>query len=195
MTRLGSFLFLRIKKDGQDARFDVFKICQVSWMGCWSSQAIWVIMIQLPILLINERDDSAEYKIKDYITISVFMVLWVIGFICETAADNEKFVFKCRAENRGKYINSGIWRYSRHPNYFGEILMWLCISLLVISKDLKDGPMYSALVSPGFTMFLLLGVSGIPMVDASGWKRWGHLEEYKAYMKNTSVLIPWFPHV
>lgn len=138
MTRLGSFLYLRIKKDGQDARFDVFKICQLSWMGVWSVQAIWVIMIQIPILLINERDDSTTYSVKDYITLSVGMILWVVGFICETAADNEKFVFKCKVQNKGKYICQGIWRYSRHPNYFGEILMWLCLSIIVICKDFTD---------------------------------------------------------
>ena len=73
--------------------------------------------------------------------------------------------------------------------------MWLCLSVIVICKDFTDGQMYAALVSPGFTMFLLLGVSGIPMVDSVGLKRWGHLEDYKAYIKNTSILIPWFPYV
>jgi steroid 5-alpha reductase family enzyme len=73
--------------------------------------------------------------------------------------------------------------------------MWLCLAIIVICKDFKDGQLWGALISPGFTMFLLLCVSGIPMVDALGMKRWGHIEEYRLYMKNTSSLIPWIPYV
>jgi len=105
MTRLGSFLYLRIEKDGRDERFDMFKICFLSWMGCWTIQAAWVTLIQLPILLINERDDNVgAYTAKDWATFIVFILLWVVGFVIESSADNEKFVFKCRPANKGKWI-------------------------------------------------------------------------------------------
>ena len=143
--------------------------------------------------MINERDDSDFGGLNDWIVFGVGMFLWVVGFLTESAADNEKFVFKCRPVNKGKWIESGIWRYSRHPNYFGETLMWFSLALIVVSKNWKEGQLYGALISPGFTMFLLFGVSGIPMVESSGEKRWGHIKEYRNYMDNTSAVIPWFP--
>lgn len=117
----------------------------------------------------------------------------MVGFFIECIADNEKFVFKTRAANKGKFISTGIWSYSRHPNYFGEMLMWWSLALLVICVDFKDNKLYGSLSSPIFTMILLLGVSGIPMVESLGEKRWGHLKEYQDYNKNTNLLIPWFP--
>lgn len=108
-------------------------------------------------------------------------------------ADNEKFVFKTKAANKGKFINSGIWKYSRHPNYFGEILMWWSLCLIVICTDFKDNNVYGSLSAPLFTMLLLLGVTGIPMLEAIGQKRYGDQKDYQEYVKNTSILIPWCP--
>jgi len=117
----------------------------------------------------NIKDDPiSEYKVKDNVILSVFGLLWIAGFIVECTADNEKFVFKTRAVNKGKFINSGIWKYSRHPNYFGEILMWWSVCIIVICADFNDFKLFGSLTSPLFTMVLLLGVSGIPMVDAIG---------------------------
>lgn len=194
LTRLGSFLYLRIEKDGRDERFNDLKRTFVSWTVPWIFQAAWVTLIQAPVILMNIREDPIkEYGVKDIVTLSVFGVLWIVGFIVECTADNEKFVFKTRAVNKGKFITTGIWKYSRHPNYFGEILMWWCVCIIVVCADFTDWKLYGSLTSPFFTMVLLLGVSGIPMVDAIGLKRWGHVKEYQEYTKNTSLLIPWFP--
>jgi len=142
----------------------------------------------------NEKEDPiSEYTVKDWITLSVFGVLWIVAFFTECTADNEKFVFKVRAENRGKFITTGVWRYSRHPNYFGEILMWWCICLIVICADFEDNKLYGSLAAPAMTMLLLLGITGIPMLDTIGMKRYGHIKEYQDYCKNTSLLIPWCP--
>jgi len=100
-------------------------------------------------------------------------------------------VFRCNPENKGKFITTGIWRYSRHPNYFGEILMWFS---LAISVTMADQTMYWSFLSPLFSSFLLLCLSGVPMVERAGKKKWGDNPEYVAYMENTSCLIPWFPN-
>lgn len=87
----------------------------------------------------NEKADPiSEYEVKDYVTLSIFGLLWIVGFFTECTADNEKFIFKTRAANKGKFISTGIWKYSRHPNYFGEILMWWCLCLIVICSDFED---------------------------------------------------------
>ena len=141
--------------------------------------------------MINSRLDTTLIGPIDYTA----LVLWVLGFATEFAADNEKFVFRSRPENRSKFITSGIWAYSRHPNYFGEILMWAALALSTsCTKDIKGhaNPLY-AWLSPVFTAFLLLFVSGVSMVEKAGNEKWGHLPEYQHYTKNTSCVIPWFP--
>lgn len=183
LVRLGTFLYLRIEKDGKDVRQDQYKVNRLTWTTPWFVQAVWVILIQSPCLIINQKEDPvSEYKVKDWVSLSVFGVLWIIGFLIECQADNEKFIFKVRASNKGKFINSGIWKYSRHPNYFGEILMWWCMCLIVIFYDFKDNQVYGSLSAPLFTMLLLCGVSGIPMLTEIGKKRWGHIKEYNDYI-------------
>ena len=191
MTRLGSFLYLRISKDAKDERFDDIKRCRFAFAGMWTTQAAWVSLIQVPVLLINSRVDTTPIGPVDYIS----LVLWVLAFLIEAKADNEKFVFRSKPENRKKFITDGIWSLSRHPNYFGEILMWASIALCVTFTQEVDGKasVYYSWISPAFTAFLLLFVSGIPLVEKHGEEKWGHLEEYQHYMKNTSCLFIWFP--
>jgi len=123
------------------------------------------------------------------------LVGWLIGFTFEVAADVEKFVFRTKPENKGKFIQDGVWALCRQPNYFGEILMWCSIALAVSMSAYKSGDntLYWAWLSPFFTTFLLLKVSGIPMIEAAGKKKWGHLPEYQNYMANTNRLIPGRP--
>jgi len=191
MTRLGSFLYLRISKDGRDERFDDLKKTWWSFLGCWTIQALWVVVIQTPVILINSRQDTTPLGPADYAAVA----FWILGFMIEFCADNEKFVFRSNQDNRSKFITSGIWAYSRHPNYFGEILMWAALALSAgFTKDIKGhaSPLF-AWLSPVFTAFLLLFVSGVTMVEKAGNEKWGHLPEYQHYVKNTSCLIPWFP--
>lgn len=191
LTRLGSFLYLRIKKDGKDERFEPLKPVWLSFLGAWTIQAAWVVLIQLPVLLLNGRDDALPTNAVDVLALS----LWLVGFLIECAADIEKFTFRLDPANKNKFITEGIWRYSRHPNYFGEILMWTAMALDASAAGVAMGS-YAALgawISPLFTAVLLLKVSGVPMVEAAGEKKWGTDPEYRAYMEGTSCLVPWFP--
>jgi len=124
------------------------------------------VLIQTPVIIINSRLDTTPLGPIDY----VCGALWLIGFLIESSADNEKFVFRSNAANKSKFINQGIWRYSRHPNYFGEILMWssiaLCVSMTADQKGLAST--WFAWLSPAFTAFLLLFISGINLVEERG---------------------------
>ena len=118
----------------------------------------------MPIILINEQEDLASVGLFDVLA----LVGWVIGFVIEVSADVEKFVFRCNTANKDKFITQGVWSYSRHPNYFGEILMWVCIALSVSTTSFSNWILMFSWLSPAFTAFLLLKVSGVPMVEAAG---------------------------
>ena len=121
MTRLGTFLYNRILRDGKDGRFDHIKPLWFSFLGAWSIQAVWVTLIQMPVILINLVDDSANTSISP--VEGICMALWLGAFLIEAAADSEKMQFRADPANKSKYITTGLWAYSRHPNYFGEISM------------------------------------------------------------------------
>lgn len=186
MIRLGSFLYARILKDKKDERFDHIKTVWWSFMGAWTIQADWVLIIQLPAVLLNTSELYSE-TLDTYQYVA--MAGWVFGFLIEVLADSQKSAFRKIPENRHKYITSGLWRYSRHPNYFGEIIMHSSLGALAAIS----GGLYFALLSPVFTWFLLLKVSGVPMLEKAGMKKWGGDPVYVNYMTNTSCIIPWFP--
>lgn len=193
MTRLGTFLYNRILKDGKDDRFSKIKPVWLSFLGAWTIQAAWVTMVQLPVVLLNTVEDTAPLHVADIAA----MILWFVAFLIEAAADSEKMVFRSIAANKHKYITTGLWRFSRHPNYFGEILMWTAMALLSSSAAVQlEAPiLHAAWVSPAFTALLLLKVSGVPMVERAGEKKWGKDPAYRAYMDNTPCIVPWFPSV
>ena len=193
MTRLGTYLYNRILKDKKDGRMDAFKLTFLSWINVWVFQAAWVAIVELPVMLLNSVDDSNHSSVS-YVDI-VGMSLWFVGFLFEVVADTEKDVFRSKAENRHKYITTGVWSYSRHPNYFGEILMWCSLSLITSGAaiDLGNSQLHASWISPMFTFLLLQFVSGVAMVEMAGNKKWGDDENYVKYMKETSCIIPWFP--
>jgi steroid 5-alpha reductase family enzyme len=196
MTRLGTYLYGRILKDGKDGRFDTFKLTFLSFLNVWVFQAAWVAIVQLPVMLVNSIDDSSS---SSSMFLPVFdgicMLIWFVGFIIEVIADTEKMVFRNDEKNKHKYITSGIWSLSRHPNYFGEILMWSALSMISSNVALEHNKMilHAAWMSPIFTFLLLRFASGVPMIEKAGHKKWGNDPNYVKYMKETSMIIPWFP--
>jgi steroid 5-alpha reductase family enzyme len=133
-------------------------------------------------LIITQKEDALEFKVLDYIG----CVLFFCGFLCETIADIQKLRFRSNPENKEKFIKSGLWKYSRHPNYFGEILLWLAFALIALSGSQS----YFVFISPVFVALLLIFVSGIPLLEKSADERFGDSEEYQIYKKSTPVLIP-----
>ena len=182
--RLGSFLFSRIHKDGEDKRFRTIKPSATQFFMTWTLQGLWVSLCSMCALTAISSESGVVVNAFYYLGV----VLFIYGFYTEVKADNEKSKFRSVPENRDKFITTGLWAKSRHPNYFGEIVLWAAIAL--ISLPSLSGLQYITLISPIFTYVLLVHVSGVRMLEARGQKKWGHLEEYKAYQKSTPMLFP-----
>jgi len=182
--RLGTFLFRRIRKAGKDDRFDEIKPSFIRFLNAWTIQALWVTFTASAALI---GITTAARKDLDLFALIGFLV-WLAGFSIEVIADAQKSRFNADPANRGKFIHTGLWSCSRHPNYFGEILLW--VGVLIITLPVLHGWQWVALISPLFVAFLLTRVSGIPLLEKKADARWGGQPEYEEYKKNTPVLIP-----
>ncbi|MEM7275316.1 MAG: DUF1295 domain-containing protein [Actinomycetota bacterium] len=183
-VRLGTFLFRRISKDGKDGRFDKMKHDFWQFLMTWTIQGLWVSLTLAAALSIITADERVDLGVVGIIG----LVVWLVGFVIEVVADGQKSAFKADPANAGRYITSGLWSWSRHPNYFGEITLWTGMAILAI--PVLDGWRWIALISPVFVFFLLTRISGIPMLERRAEKRWGDEPEFRAYTDGTSVLVP-----
>ena len=181
--RLGSFLFWRIKKDGQDSRFVVMKTKFTWFLMTWTLGGLWVLVTMASGLAALTSNTTVEIGILGYVGI----VLWVFGFVVEVVADRQKTEFRKDPANQGRFITSGIWSWSQHPNYFGEITLWFGLALLAF--PVLSGWQLATLVSPIFVFLLLTRISGIPLLDRAAKKKWGSDTEYLAYVQATSKLM------
>lgn len=188
-VRLGGFLFIRINYFKRDKRFDGRRDKFFSFLSFFLLQglAVWVILIPTLLFIFIEN-----------IVINVFfyigLIIWIKGFVIESFADYQKFKFIKNKENKTKFISSGFWKYSRHPNYYGEILCWSGIFIMTGSTLYKEGllTLLIGFISPLFIYLLLRYVSGIPLLEKSSEARYKGNPEYKKYKKETNMLIPWF---
>lgn len=182
--RLGSFLFMRISRDGKDERFNLIKTSFSRFFMTWTLQGMWVFICSSAALV---AITSPTGVIVNNIFI-LGLALFILGFAVEVIADNQKSAFRSKEENKDSFINEGLWARSRHPNYFGEITLWTGLTVMAIPSFV--GLNYLALFSPIFTYLLLNHISGIRLLEARGHEKWGHLEKYNSYKKNTPKLIP-----
>lgn len=185
-ARLGSFLFVRIHRSGSDDRFDEIKVHPLSFLRVWIMQGLWVSITAAAawIAIASAPADRAAFDVFAGIGIA----LWVIGMAIEVIADLQKTAFKADPANRGRFIQSGLWSRSRHPNYFGEILAW--VGVAVVAAPVFDGWQWIGLLSPIFVVLLLTRVSGVPLLEKKADKRWGGEADYEAYKTATPVLVP-----
>ena len=186
-SRLGTFLFKRVNKDGGDGRFTVMKTQFFWFLMTWTIQGAWVFITLSAALAAI----SSQEKVEADLYLLIGSIIWAIGFVIEVIADSQKTKFRSYPENKDKFISSGIWSWSRHPNYFGEIFLWFGIS--VIAFPVLSGWQYVTLISPLFVILLLTQISGVRLLELRGKKKWGNDEEYNSYLKQTSVLIPFPP--
>ena len=182
-VRLGSFLFLRIKKAGEDKRFREIKTSFARFFLLWTISGMWVSFCSMCALTAIASNDGVIVNNIFYIG----LVTFIIGLSIEIIADSQKTKFRKDPKNKDKFINEGLWAKSRHPNYVGEITLWAGVAIMSFSS--LEGWQYISLISPIFTYLLLVYVSGVPQLTASGQKKWGHLESYQDYIKNTPTLI------
>jgi len=120
------------------------------------------------------------------------LIIWAFGLAIESIADIQKYRFNQNKKNKDKFINTGLWKYSRHPNYVGEILCWIGIYIFTF-PSLSTFQQIIALASPLFIVILLLFVTGLPPLEKSADNKWGKQQDYKEYKRRTSILIPWLP--
>lgn len=180
--RLGSFLFMRIHKDGEDKRFRTIKPSATQFFMTWTLQGLWVSLCSMCALTAISSETGVIVNTLFYVGFNLFL----FGFITEVIADKQKTAFRSIPENRDKFITTGLWAKSRHPNFFGEIVLWTGIAVMSFSS--LSGLQYLTLISPFFTYLLLVYVSGVRMLEARADKKWGDNEEYKKYKANTPVL-------
>lgn len=182
--RLGTFLFRRVRKAGKDDRFDEIKPSFFRFLNVWTIQGLWVTFTMAAALI---AITTTNHKPLDVFAVIGFLV-WLVGFSIEVAADTQKSRFNANPKNKGKFIQTGLWSRSRHPNYFGEIVLW--VGVAIIALPVLQGWQWIALISPIFVTLLLTRVSGIPQLEKKAYQKWGGQEDYEAYKQNTPVLIP-----
>ncbi len=187
--RLGPFLFRRIRRAGNDDRFDEIKPSFGRFLLVWTVQGLWVTFTAMAAWIGITSTQRAE--------LDAFAVagaaLWALGFALEVAADLQKSRFRADPANAGRFITTGLWSRSRHPNYFGEILLWLGVALVAV--PVLTGWQWVALASPVFVTLLLTRVSGVPLLEKKAEDRWGGQPDYEEYVRTTPVLVPrLFPH-
>jgi len=190
--RLSGYLLYRIIKIGEDNRFDDKRDNCLKFAGFWIFQAVWVFTVSLPVIFVNA---SIVADRSDYVTAQdiVGIIIFIMGLVIETIADLQKFSFRNNPENRGKWCATGLWKYSRHPNYFGEISVW--IGVFIISTSVLEDGQWSAVLSPLFTMSILLFLSGIPLLEQKADERYRKNEDYLFYKNRTPALILCLPPI
>ena len=183
-SRLGIYLFRRVRNDGKDVRFEKAKRHFFWFLQYWMGQALWVSLTACAaiIAILSPEEDTLP------VLAIVGMALWISGFTIESISDYQKRVFRKENNSSESFIHTGFWARSRHPNYFGEITLWTGIA--VIALNTLNGIEYITLISPVFVYILLTRMSGVNLLERIADERYGHLEEYQRYKRNTPVLVP-----
>ena len=182
-TRLGVFLLKRVKAAGSDGRFDDLKDFSTFFM-VWNLQALWITFTLLSSLIIFTSNHPDNFGIYDYIGI----ITWISGLFIEVVADKQKSDFKNDISNKNKFISTGLWKYSRHPNYLGEIILWTGITIIAI--PLFSGWSWLGLISPAFVFIMLKFISGVRILESRADMKWGKDKEYLKYKNSTPEIFP-----
>ncbi|KAF7971277.1 hypothetical protein HWV62_21520 [Athelia sp. TMB] len=216
-VRLAGFLLFRVLKTGSDTRFDDIRSHFLKFLGFWVGQILWVWTVSLPLTILNSpavSQTSLGGSNPSFGTSRDIagIIIWALGWLIESTADVQKYRYKSSGNSRkDRPIQSGLWGWSRHPPYFGEIMCWWGIWILCLSPS-TDGHLsssakaaqYGSIVSPIFTTILLMFGSGLPTAEKPTAKKYYLLShgaqakeeyanawrQYKVYLKKTSILIP-----
>lgn len=183
-ARLGTFLFRRIRADGKDRRFDAIKTSFGRFLLAWTLQGMWICFTAGAALAAMTSVRSVPMGTLGWIG----LLVWIIGFGIEVVSDQQKSRFRANPAHEGRFISTGLWAWSRHPNYFGEIVLWLGVAL--IAAPALQGWQYATLLSPVFVTILLTMGSGIPLLEERADQTWGGQADYEEYKSSTPVLVP-----
>lgn len=182
--RLGYFLFRRVRESGGDDRFDQIKTHFFDFLNAWTLQGVWVAFTASAAFIAISGGKERPFGIVGF----VGLVVWSAGFAIEVIADQQKRRFHSDPKNKGNFIDTGLWAKSRHPNYFGEIVLW--VGVLLIALPVFEGWQWVGVLSPVFVTLLLTRISGVPMLEKKAAKKWGGQPDYERYKAETPILIP-----
>ncbi|MGE5375798.1 MAG: DUF1295 domain-containing protein [Bacteroidota bacterium] len=182
--RLGYFLFTRIKLDGEDRRFQEIKQSFSRFLLAWTMQGLWVTLTLAAALAAI----TTTIKMPLDLFAIAGLLVWLAGFTIEAVADKQKRDFKANPGNKDTFIRGGLWAWCRHPNYFGEIILWVGVALVAL--PVLRGWQWITLISPVFVAVLLTRISGVPLLEAYADKKWGGQPDYEAYKADTPILLP-----
>jgi steroid 5-alpha reductase family enzyme len=182
-ARLGTFLFRRISRDGKDGRFDTIKTDPLRFFMTWTVQGLWVLLTAAAAWAIITAEQRHDLGWVAFVGIAI----WLTGFSIEVIADRQKSAFRKDPANQGRFIGTGLWAWSRHPNYFGEITLWTGVAVMAL--PILSGWRWVVLISPVFVYLLITRISGVPMLEKRADKRWGGQPDYEAYKANTPELV------
>ena len=186
-ARLALHILARNRKRGEDPRY-------AAWRAAWGRSFVWrsylqifllqgffLLVIASPVILVNV-DRNYPYTERFWLA---GLLVWILGFLFEAVGDAQLARFRRDPANKGHIMDRGLWKYTRHPNYFGESMMWFGIWLIALEAPYG----WTTVVSPVLITFLLVKVSGIPLLE----KRYAGNAAFQAYARRTSAFIPWFP--
>ncbi len=182
--RLGAFLFSRVSAAGEDRRFRQIKTDPLRFLSAWTIQALWVTLTAAAAIAVL----TSPIRVGLDAFLVIGLALWVCGFGMEVTADGQKSKFRSDPANKDRFITTGLWSWSQHPNYFGEIVLWTGVAVMAVPT--LQGWAWMTLISPVFVTLLLTRVSGIPLLDRLAQERWGEDPDYQAYTARTSKLVP-----
>jgi len=180
--RLGQFLFRRVLQAGEDRRFRTMKTDFLQFLMTWTLQGLWVSITLGAGLAAMTSESKVNLGVMAYIGLA----LWVLGFAIEVIADAQKTRFRAVPEHQDLFIQTGLWAWSRNPNYFGEILLWFGMALIAFPA--LQGGQYATLISPIFVFVLMTYISGVRMLEARADRKWGDDKSYQDYKARTPVL-------
>ena len=183
--RLGPFLFIRRLGANNDERLKEFFNSPLSLYFLWSMNSLWVFFTSLSMIIIFSSPNENEFGLIQWLG----LIVWVTGYVIEVISDSQKTKFN--KFNKGKFINIGLWKYIRHPNYLGEIILWVGIFIISLNY-IHSLTSFLSILSPIFVFLLLRFITGVPQLEARGKEKWGHLDEYNSYKEKTGLLFPKF---
>ena len=184
-ARLGTFLFRRVRRAGKDDRFDDIKRSFTRLFMTWTLQGLWVSLTIAAALAAVTTTAPEGLDVWAFVGLAV----WVLGFGLEATADVQKNRFRKDPSKKGTFISSGLWGISRHPNYLGEITLWVGVAVMAV--PVLRGWQFATLISPVFVYLLITRVSGVPLLEKKAEATWGGQEAYEAYKRRTPVLVPY----
>lgn len=182
--RLGLYLFTRKLRHSQDSRQTVPPRRRKFFL-IWTLQALRTLVTLFPTLILNTSTwADLPLGVRDL----TGWLLWLVGFVLETVADHQKATFQADPKNESHFIRTGLWSVSRHPNYFGEILLWLGLYLSASSVFRRTE--YLCVLCPITDLLLITRVTGVPKLEQAAFRKWGNDPAYHEYLRSTAVLVP-----